>query len=448
MKRTMALKSAAVLGVASLALAACGGSSTSSESSAAPAASEAAPAASEAAPASEAPASEAAAASGPCKIGTMLPQTGNLAFLGPPEFAGVDLAVKEINEAGGVNGAPLEVLNGDSGDTTTDIASQTADSHIGAGVSAIIGAASSGVSLTVIDKITGAGVIQFSPANTSPTLSTYNDNGLYFRTAPSDLFQGAVLGTLMLDDGIEKAGILALDDAYGIGLADALDANFTAGGGTVTEKIIYNPQAAEFSAEVGKLKASKPQGIAVIGFEESVKIMQELIKQGLGPDKVKVYLVDGNLSQEAFKDLPKDIMVGVKGTLPGAFADDALQAKMKEVNPELTDFSYGPESYDAVNLIALGMVASGSCDGKTIAAALKDVSSGGEKCTDFATCAALLAEGKDIDYDGKSGPVEFDDNGDPSVATMGVYEYEANDKYVPKLDLFVTGQVPAPAPAS
>ena len=169
MKRTMALKSAAVLGVASLALAACGGSSTSSESSAAPAASEAAPAASEAAPASEAPASEAAAASGPCKIGTMLPQTGNLAFLGPPEFAGVDLAVKEINEAGGVNGAPLEVLNGDSGDTTTDIASQTADSHIGAGVSAIIGAASSGVSLTVIDKITGAGVIQFSPANTSPT---------------------------------------------------------------------------------------------------------------------------------------------------------------------------------------------------------------------------------------------------------------------------------------
>lgn len=445
MKRTKVLKSAAVLGVASLALAACGGSSTSSESSAAPAASEAAPAASEAAPASSA---AAPAASGPCKIGTMLPQTGNLAFLGPPEFAGVDLAVKQINEAGGVNGAPLEVLNGDSGDTTTDIASQTADSHIGAGVTAIIGAASSGVSLTVIDKITGAGVIQFSPANTSPALSTYADNGLYFRTAPSDLFQGAVLGTLMLNEGIEKAGILAMDDAYGIGLADALDANFTAGGGTVGEKIIYNPQAAEFSAEVGKLKASKPQGIAVIGFEESVKIVQELIKQGIGPDKVPLFLVDGNLSQEAFKDLPKDIMKGTKGTLPGAFADDALQAAMKEINPDLTDFSYGPESYDAVNLIALAAVKAGSCDGKAVAAALKDVSSGGEKCTDFASCAALLAEGKDIDYDGKSGPVEFDDNGDPSVATMGVYEYEANDKYVPKIDEFVTGEVPAPQPAS
>lgn len=431
MKRTSVIKTAAVLGAASLALAACGSSSTSESTSAA---------------ASEAPAaSESAAATGPCKIGTMLPQTGNLAFLGPPEFAGVDLAVKQINEAGGVLGQPLENLAGDSGDTTTDIASQTADSHIAAGVSAIIGAASSGVSLTVIDKITGAGVIQFSPANTSPALSTYADNGLYFRTAPSDLFQGAVLGSLMLDSGAEKAGILALDDAYGTGLADALEANFTDGGGTVTDKIIYNPQAAEFSAEVGKLKASNPDAIALIGFEESVKIMQELIKQGIGPDTIPLYLVDGNLSQEAFKDLPEGIMVGTKGTLPGAAASDEVKAALLSVDPALTDFSYAPESWDAVNLIALGMEVAQSCDGVAIAAALKDISSGGEKCTDFATCKALLDAGTDIDYEGLSGPVEFDDNGDPSIATMGVYEYEANDKYVPKLDLFVTGDVPAPA---
>ena len=441
MKPTMVLKSAAVLGVASLALAACGGSSSSSSSSAAPAASEAAPASSAAAPASSA-----AAASGPCKIGTMLPQTGNLAFLGPPMFAGVNLAVKAVNDAGGVLGAPLEVIQGDSGDTTTDIASQTADNAISQGVSAILGAASSGVSLTVIDKITGAGVIQFSPANTSPKLSTYADNGLYFRTAPSDLFQGAVLGTLMLNQGIEKAGILAMDDAYGTGLADALEANFTAGGGEITEKIIYNPQAAEFSAEVGKLKASKPQGIAVIGFDESTKIIAELIKQGIGPNKVPLFLVDGNMSATAYKDLPKGIMKGTKATTPGVFADDDLKKQLLAIDPKLTDFPYAPESVDAVNLIALGMVKTQSCDGKTIAAALQDISSApGEKCSDFASCAKLLADGKDIDYEGKSGPVEFDANGDPSIATMGVYEYEANDKYVPKLDEFVTGKVPAPA---
>ena len=424
MKRTTVLKSAAVLGALSLTLAACGGSSETAASSAAPAASSAAPSA----------ATSEAAVTAACKIGTMLPQTGNLAFLGPPEFAGVDLAVAQINAAGGVLGSPLENLVGDSGDTSTDIASQTADSHIAAGVSAIIGAASSGVSLTVIDKITGAGVIHFSPANTSPALSDYADNGLYFRTAPSDLFQGAVLGSLMLDAGVEKAGIIAMDDSYGTGLADALDVNFTAGGGTVTAKVIYNPQAAEFSAEVGKLKASKPGAIAVIGFEESVKIVQELIKQGIGPDTVPLYLVDGNL--------PKGIMVGTKGTLPGVAASAELQGELLTVNPDLTEFPYAAEAYDAVILIALGMEVAKSCDGAAIAAALQGVSKDGENCTDFASCKALLDAGTDFNYEGQAGPVEFADNGDPSIATMGVYEYEANDKYVPRFDEFVTGTVP------
>ena len=99
----------------------------------------------------------------------MLPQTGSLAFLGPPEFAGVDLAVQEINEAGGVLGQDVAMSHGDSGDTTTNIASVTVDRLLSEDVDAIIGAASSGVSLTVIDKITGAGVVQFSPANTSTT---------------------------------------------------------------------------------------------------------------------------------------------------------------------------------------------------------------------------------------------------------------------------------------
>jgi len=105
------------------------------------------------------PAAEAAVekGTGPLKIGSLLPETGSLAFLGPPEFAGVDLAVADINAAGGVLEQPMEHIRGDSGDTSTDIAQQTADSHIAAGVGAIVGAASSGVSLTVIDKISGAG---------------------------------------------------------------------------------------------------------------------------------------------------------------------------------------------------------------------------------------------------------------------------------------------------
>ena len=114
--------------------------------------------------------------------------------------------IKEINDAGGVLGADVEYSPGDSGDTNTDIANQTTDRHLADGVDAIVGAASSGVSFTVIDKITGANVIQFSPANTSPDFTDYDDNGLYFRTAPSDVLQGRVLSDLIVADGNATVG--------------------------------------------------------------------------------------------------------------------------------------------------------------------------------------------------------------------------------------------------
>ena len=378
-------------------------------------------------------------ASGPLKIGSLLPETGSLAFLGPPEFAGVDLAVADINAAGGVLGENIEHIRGDSGDTSTDIAQQTTDSHISAGVSAIVGAASSGVSFTVIDKIAGAGIVHFSPANTSPDFTNYADDGYYFRTAPSDTFQGAVLGQLMAKEGATNAVILNLDDAYGNGLAKYAMAAFT---GTSTN-IVYNPQAAEFSADVAKAKAAKPDAIAIIGFDETAKIFTELIKQGIGPDKVKTYLVDGNLSSGAYKDLPAGIMKGVKATLPGVLADGGLQERLLSVDPALTDFSYAAESYDAVVLIALAAEQGKATDGKTIRDNLVSVSKDGTKCTTFADCKALIEEGTDIDYDGVSGPVEFADNGDPSYATMGVYVYEANDKYVALPAEFISGDVPA-----
>lgn len=385
-------------------------------------------------------------ASGPLKIGSLLPETGNLAFLGPPEFAGVDLAVKDINDAGGVLGNPVEHLRGDSGDTSTDIAQQTVDAHIAAGVSAIVGAASSGVSLTVIDKITTAGIVHFSPANTSPDLTTYADDGFYFRSAPPDTFQGAVLGQLMAQDvsgqeagGSGNAVFMNLDDAYGNGLAKYAIAAFS---GTSTQ-IVYNPQAAEFSADVAKAKAANPDAIAIIGFDETTKVLAELIKQGLGPNKVKTYLVDGNLSSQAYKDLPAGIMKGVKATLPGVLASEDLKTRLLEVDPALTDFSYAPESYDAVVLIALAAEQGGATDGTTIRDNLQAVSAGGTKCYTFAECKALLADGEDIDYDGVSGPIEFDSFGDPSVATMGIYEYTANDAFTAKADEFITGDVPA-----
>jgi branched-chain amino acid transport system substrate-binding protein len=375
------------------------------------------------------PPSAAAQGDGTLSIGTVLPQTGSLAYLGPPMFGGVDLALKEINEAGGVLGKPVAKSDTDSGDTTTNIASQSVDKLLAQKVDAIVGAASSSVSESIIDKVTRAGVVQFSPANTSDKFTTIEDDGLYFRTAPPDKLQGRVLGDLVVADGNDTIGILAMQDSYGSGLADQVTRTAQEGGATIVERVDYDPKAADFSADVSKIKAANPKGIVLIGFEETSKVVQELVKQGLTSDKHKWYMVDGNMSNTNFAQTPKGTMDGVKGTLPGAEAPEAFQKRLLKVNPELTEYTYAAESYDAVTLIALAAEAAKADTGPAIAGKLVEVSKGGTKCTGFKKCADLLKAGTDIDYEGVSGPVDFNDVGDPSVATIGVYRYRADNTF-------------------
>ncbi|SEG83279.1 branched-chain amino acid transport system substrate-binding protein [Nonomuraea solani] len=417
----------AVVAATSLALTACGGGGdTATQTSPS------------AAPASSAPAAK---GDGVLTLGTLLPQTGSLAFLGPPEFAGVDLALKEINEAGGVLGKPVAKFDTDSGDTTTNIASQSVDKLLAQKADAIIGAASSSVSESVIDKITGAGVVHFSPANTSDKFTTIEDKGLYFRTSPPDKLQGRVLGDLIVADGNDTVGILAMQDSYGTGLADQVQKTVTDGGAEVVERVDYDPKAADFSADVAKLKAKNPKGIVLIGFEETAKVVQELVKQGLPASKHKWYMVDGNTSNTNYIKMPKGTLDGVKGTIPGAAAPEDFQKKLLGVNSKLEDFSYAPESYDAANLVALAAEAAKSDAGTDIATKLAEVSKGGEKCTNFKACVDLLKAGKDIDYEGVSGPVEFNDAGDPAVATIGIYQYGDDNKYATKALEYRTGNI-------
>ena len=427
MTRTTVLRSAAVLGVASLALAACGSSGSSGSSSSASASSSA----------------SGSGSSGPLIIGTLLPQTGSLAFLGPPEFAGVNAAISDVNAAGGVLGAPVQKIEGDSGDTSTNIASQTVDSALQKGAQVIVGAASSSVTLSVIDKVTAAGALQFSPANTSVKLSDPAvTKGLYFRTAPPDTFQGAVLATLAQKDARKNVAVMALTDAYGTGLADAFTKNFEASGGKVAVRVDYDPKAASFTADVTKVKAANPDALILIGFDESKKILQELIAAGIGPNKLPLYLCDGNLAQSLADGLPAGIMAGTLGTTPGAKATDAFKQQLLAVDPKLQDFSYGPESYDAVVISALAATAANSTKGADIAAKIPTVTAAGNNaCSNYAECLALLKAGKAISYTGPSGATGLRPNGDPSVATMGIYKYGADNKYTP-VD-FLTGDVPS-----
>ncbi|NYD66831.1 ABC transporter substrate-binding protein [Agromyces atrinae] len=363
------------------------------------------------------------------KIGTILPQSGALAFLGPPEEAGVQLGVDEVNEAAaGVN---VEVVFRDSGDTTTDTATVSVTDLLSQDVSAIIGAASSGVSKTVIDQIVAANVIQFSPANTSADFTTYNDNGLYWRTAPSDVLQGEVLGNLIADDGNQTLGLIVLNDAYGTGLAQFTKDAFEAAGGEVVAESLFNEGDSSFDAQISEVTAANPDAIALITFDQAKVITPALVGSGFPGDKL--YYVDGNLADYS-ADFAPNLIEGSKGTLPGLDTGSLgdFTDRLLGVDPDLTDYSYAAESYDAVVLIALAAYAANSTDATEIAKYLQQVSGGsgdGEKVTTYADGVKLLAEGKQIDYDGASGPITFDSNGDPTEATIGIFEFNADNTY-------------------
>ena len=413
---TRAWRAAAVLATATLVLTACGGETETNSGEE--------PATSESPDTSEAPAAK---GDGTLNIGSLLPQTGDLAFLGPPEFAGVDLAIQEINEAGGVFGKQLGSFKADSGDGTPDIAGASVDNLLNDNVDVIIGAAASGVSLSVIDKITGAGVVHFSPANTAAAFDTYDDKGLYFRTAPSDRLQGQVLGNMAVEDGFTNVAIMARQDAYGEGLAEQTRTTLEEKGATVSEFILYSADAQNFTAEVNKVAASKPDAIVLIAFNETTKIIPQLISKGVGPQDVQLYFVDGNMADYSGESFDLE---GVKGTFPApGEVDETFNDRLLEIDPKLKDFTYGPQSYDAVMMTALAAIAAGDDSGEAIASEIVNVSKDGTQCATFEECAQLLEDGEDIDYEGASGPCDLNDTGSPNKATIGIQLYGKGNKY-------------------
>jgi len=416
---------AAAGAAATLVLASCGGDDSSSSSSSS----------------NESPSESGSTApqgDGTLVVGQLLPSTGDLAFLGPPEFAGVDLAVQEINQAGGVLGNPVQTRKADSGDGTPLVAPGSTDKLLNQGSDVIVGAASSSVSLSVIDKIVGAGVVQFSPANTSTEFDTYDDKGLYFRTAPSDVLQGAVMGNLVVQDGAQNIAIMARQDSYGEALANQVAKTIEQQGAKVATKTLYNADATQFTAEVNEVKASNPDAIVLIAFNETTKIIPRLIAAGVGPQDVPTYFVDGNCADYS-ADFDPGTLTDVKCTFPGAELTNDFKNRLLGVNPDLKDFTYGPESYDATILSALAATAANSDNGEAIGSQLINVSRDGTKCTEYAQCVQLLQDGEDIDYDGVSGPIDLNDTGSPSVATIGIFQY-ANDNTYSNID-YVPGQV-------
>jgi branched-chain amino acid transport system substrate-binding protein len=432
------MRAAAVLGAASLALAACGTESTGDEGASADAASTSSAATTEPAEVAAADCVFQSATAGatpvttPLKLGSILPATGTLAYLGPPMRAGIDVAVEEINAAGGVLGQAVELTSGDEGDAATDTASSAFDRQLAEGVSAIVGAASSSASMKIIDKAVAAGVTMVSPSNTSDEFGCYQDNGQYFRTAPTDSLQSQAVAQLMAAEAVQRAVIIARNDPYGMGLADSLAENLIASGVPADQikQIAYDPAAQSFNAEVDQIKDFAPDGVAVVSYEEGAKLISRMHEVGIGPsDGMLVFGVDGNMGNALGEQVAPGVLEGMTGSAGETDTGEEFQARLKAKDPSLTDLQYSGEAYDAAILIALAASQAKSTAGVDIAANMISVTKDGEKCDSYASCLALLETGADIDYDGRTGGIEFDEGGNPQAGSYAHRTFGADNTF-------------------
>ena len=416
-------KALALIAILALVAAACGGSDGGSDEAVVEVETTEAPATTEAPTTTAAP----APASDPLILASLMPLSGDLASLGPGIALGAALAVEQINAAGGINGQPVQLIEGDSG-CDGAVALTSLNDVIAQGAQGVMGAACSGTSLAILDTAIAAEVVMVSPSNTSPQFTKMDKKGFYARTAPSDLLQGDVLASLLVEDGVQTVSIISRADSYGRGLAEATAAAFEAAGGTVKTIVYHATDASEFTSEVTAVGKGGADAIVGILFPETgCGVLQPAFEQGLldTPWYMTDGVKDAGLASLCGLGTALD---GFKGTAPGSAAGeakDAFEAAYAEVSADGSPtFIFAPQAYDAVMLMAISAAANG-VTGPEIASGLVAASSGGEKCIGVA-CIALAADGVDVDYVGASGEIELDAVGDPTAATYDIWTTEGD----------------------
>ncbi|WP_150253720.1 ABC transporter substrate-binding protein [Nocardiopsis deserti] len=356
--------------------------------------------------------------------GILYPQTGNLAFLGPPQLRAAEYAISEINGAGGILGTDVpDLVEGDeAGDNAQ--ANEAANNLVSDQVNAVIGAAASGMTQATYDTITGAEIVQCSGSNTAAELSEIEDNGYYFRTAPSDLLSAVVMARTMVENGNQNIAIVARADDYGGGYAGALQAELESLGAQVVVNETYDPLATTFDSVVTSVTSEEPDAVALIAFEEGAQVIAQLLESDVEGEQL--YVTDGlndpNLGETVSADNPESV-TGITGIAPSADNPEFTEG-LTSFAEDLEVFQFAPQVYDCVTVIALAAEAAGSVNPSEYVAELPNVSRPeGTECGTFAECRDLLADGEEINYQGVSGNIDFNDNGDPTAATFEIFHY-------------------------
>lgn len=339
------------------------------------------------------------------KMGVILGFTGPIESLTPGMADSAELAFAEVSESGALlGGAKVSAIRADSTCVDAAAASAAAERLITSdNVAGIMGADCSGVTTAIANNVAVPnGVVMVSPSATSPALTTIDDKGYFFRTAPSDARQGEVLAAVLKDRGISEVAVTYTNNDYGKGFADAFVAAFEAAGGSVSVTAAHEEGKGDYAAEVGALAAAGSDTLVVLGYSDGGG--RGIIQASLDADSFKTFAVgDGMISQALIDGISGDIN-GLIGTLPGSDAAGAqMFLDLAKSKGKDGDGPYRGESYDAAALMMLAMQAGGNSERDTIAKNLMAVANapGTEIFPgELAKALKILADGGQINYQG------------------------------------------------
>jgi ABC-type branched-subunit amino acid transport system substrate-binding protein len=385
-------------------------------------------------------------------IGDLVPLTGDLADFGPPGRKAADLAVDQIQAAVKEAGSDhtVKIVHEDD-QTDAQAGVQAARKVVDAeNATCIAGSWASSVSIPIARSVAiREKVLQISPASTSDEITGLEDDGLINRTSPPDRFQGPTLATAM-EDALGGAqgktvNIGARNDAYGTGLSDTFSKAWEEKGGQIGERVIYDPEQPSYNSEARQIASGDPDAWVIVDFPETYqKVGPALVRTG-NWDPKKTFVTDGLASSDLPKNAGREATEGMRGTAPGSpdtgTASEAFD-KLYTDAPGPGRQTFDAQNFDAVILCYLAAVAAGSTDGVDMAAELQNVAGpGGDKYTweQLPDAIKALQDGNDIDYEGASGPLTLNDDGDPTAGVYDLFRYRDG-----KVDIFDETSVEAP----
>ena len=363
----------------------------------------------------------------PLKIAFLADYSGAIAEFGPAIETGVRLAVKHLNDAGGVFGQDVQVVTGDTGLDSTRAVEEARRLIEVEGAHAIVGPLASGITLAVAESVTGpANIPTISPSATSPQITLADDNGFLFRSTVSDAAQGPVLAQLAADEGYSNVSVLYVDNAYGQGLADAfLDAW---GGESVS--VAYAEGQTSYLAELQNVAGANGEVLIAVGYPTEAQVyIREALENGIFDTFL---FVDGTKSQDLIDAIGQGFLNGMKGTAPSSGPEsDSLRnfnAAYTAEYGELPSIPFVREAYDAAVAIGLAAASAGSTDGVQLrdhlrAVAAPDgavISAGAEG---VAAGLRALANGESVNYEGAATTVDWNAAGDVTTGFIGVWQF-------------------------